>query len=81
MDRHPMPELPLWQRYYAKNYSPFLQKFVWITSNIKKHLFESQNSSARKFLYTIDGPVVVDNEVEVEVDDDNVRLSYLFIYM
>ena len=28
----------LWQRYHAKNYSTFLQKFVWITSNIMKYL-------------------------------------------
>ena len=26
---------------------------------------------------TTDSPVVVDNEAEVEVDDDNVRLNYV----
>ena len=44
-----LPELPLWQRHHAKNYLAFLQKFIWITSNIMKQLFESQNSPARKF--------------------------------
>ena len=29
-----LPELPLWQRYHAKNHSVFLQKFLWITPNI-----------------------------------------------
>ena len=49
MDWHPLPELPLWQRYYTKNYSSILQKFAWIISNIIKYLFESQSSSARRF--------------------------------
>ena len=35
---HPLPELIFWQRYHAKNYSAFLQKFIWITSNIIKLL-------------------------------------------
>ena len=33
----PLPEL-LWQRYHAKNYSAFLQNFLWITSNVMKPL-------------------------------------------
>ena len=43
-----LPKL-FWQRYHSKNHSTFLQKFLWITSNIMKHLSESQNSSARNF--------------------------------
>ena len=29
-----LPEMPLWQRNHAKNYSPFLQKLLWIMCNI-----------------------------------------------
>ena len=29
-----LPELPLWKKYHAKSHPTFLQKFLWITSNI-----------------------------------------------
>ena len=38
--QHPLSELPLWQRYYAKNHLAFLQKLLWITSNIMELLSE-----------------------------------------
>ena len=41
MTQFPLPEL-LQQRYRTKNYSAYLQKLLWITSNIKKLLSECQ---------------------------------------
>ena len=38
MGWRPLPELPLWLRYYAKNHSAFLQNVLSITSNIMKLL-------------------------------------------
>ena len=40
--RRLLPELPLWQRYYAKNHSAFLLKLLWFVSNNMKLLSGSR---------------------------------------